>query len=477
MNESSTTGGAMRSFLTVMLLLSSVRAFSSNLSIEADQQAKQAFFELNFFSEGRGMIMSPGLISMYEFFVPGMGIINQEFMQKNWGLAFDDAGRVSGLFKERYKKLNVGTVGCVVCHSGRAAGQFVIGLGNKNVDVLKMAKDLYRIEKWWDGLKPDPLQSKTYLQVEDNAINFANYLSNERLGNLTQGLVPIAFIRGWFYRVQGMDIPEMSKGQVKIPHLWGYGEKRKVGQFCDGFGDGSQLGWAVAVELAAGQTADTVRNYYDDVVQAETALEFFLPPKYPFEIDADKANYGKALFQTSCATCHGQYEKNEKGFPVYKAPRWIPWKTVQTDYDRLKSNRPAFRRVVEASPLSDIIRINIDKDGYFAPRLDGIWARFPYLHNGSVPTLWDLLQKSENRPVIFHLRDAGEEHRFDPERLGLLIDRDEHTQKNLLHQSAQGKRDLYDIRRKGHSNQGHEFFIEKFDAEQKMALIEYLKTL
>ena len=467
----------MRSLITALLLFVGLSAHSSDLSIEADQQAKQAFFELNFFSEGRGMIMSPGLISMYEFFVPGLGMINQQFMQKNWGLTFDDEGKVAGLFKERYKRLNVGTVGCVVCHSGRAAGQFVVGLGNKNVDVFKMAGDLYRIERWWDGLKPDFLQSQTYLEVEDNAMSFARYLSNERLGNMTQGLVPIAFIRGWFYRVQGQEVPEMSKGQTKIPHLWGYGEKRKVGQFCDGFGDGDKLGWAVAVELAAGQTPEAVRGYYDDVVQAEMALEFFLPPQYPFEIDQDKAAYGKILFQTSCTACHGQYEKDDQGFPVYKAPNWIPWRTVKTDYDRLDSDRPAFRQMVETSPLSDIIRIKRDEDGYFAPRLEGVWARFPYLHNGSVPTLWDLLQNPKDRPRVFSLRNAGDEHRFDPTLLGLKIKRDSRSERQMLKQGRRGARHIYDTRRIGHSNQGHEFFVEDFDDEQKMALIEYLKTL
>lgn len=467
----------MRSVFAFVLLIAGGSAFSSNLSVEADRQAKQAFFELNFFSAGRGMIMSPGLISMYNFFVPGLGMINQEFMQANWGLAFDDDGKISGLFNEPYKNLNVGTVGCVVCHSGRAAGQFIVGLGNKNVDVFKMAKDLRRIEQWWDGLKPDLFQSKSYLEVEDNAMNFAKYLSNERLGNLSQGLVPIAFIRGWFYRVQGMDVPEMSKGQVKVPHLWGYGEKRKVGQFCDGFGDGDKLGWAVAVELAAGQTPEAVRAYYDDVAQAEMALEFFLPPKYPYDIDEDKATHGEILFQTSCAACHGQYERDGQGFPVYKAPNWIPWRTVQTDYDRLRSDRSGFRQMVESSPLSDIIRIKKDEDGYFAPRLEGVWARFPYLHNGSVPTLWDLLQNPEDRPKAFSLKDAGEEAQFDSERLGLKVDRDSRSQNKLLRQGSRGNRRIYDTRRIGHSNKGHQFFVDDFDVEQKMAVIEYLKSL
>ena len=35
--------------------------------------------------------------------------------------------------------------------------------------------------------------------------------------------------------------------------------------------------------------------------------------------------------------------------------------------------------------------------------LNGIWATAPYLHNGSVPTLWALLQIPELRPVQFRV--------------------------------------------------------------------------
>ena len=35
--------------------------------------------------------------------------------------------------------------------------------------------------------------------------------------------------------------------------------------------------------------------------------------------------------------------------------------------------------------------------------LKGIWATAPYLHNGSVPTLWDLLEPVEKRPTQFEI--------------------------------------------------------------------------
>ena len=52
--------------------------------------------------------------------------------------------------------------------------------------------------------------------------------------------------------------------------------------------------------------------------------------------------------------------------------------------------------------------------GYVSTPLDGIWLRAPYLHNGSVPTLHDLLNPPNERPQTFH---RGHDV-FDPVKIG-----------------------------------------------------------
>ena len=54
---------------------------------------------------------------------------------------------------------------------------------------------------------------------------------------------------------------------------------------------------------------------------------------------------------------------------------------------------------------------------YAARPLYGIWAAAPYLHNGSVPTLHDLLLPPEQRPKTFAL--GGRE--YDPVKLGFPV--------------------------------------------------------
>ncbi len=101
---------------------------------------------------------------------------------------------------------------------------------------------------------------------------------------------------------------------------------------------------------------------------------------------------------------------------------------------------------------------------YEARVLQGIWATAPYLHNGSVPTLADLLEPSSKRPVSFQIGPN-----YDPQgKVGLAADQPKFA--NFTLQTGCGNRNS------GSSNCGHEFGIW-LNPEEKKALLEYLKTL
>lgn len=397
-----------------------------------------------------------------------------------WGINWNDfEHRPEGLFDVRDGKHTVGVLGCIACHSGRAAGQFIIGIGNKNVDVQQIGHDAFLMEILWKMAHFGRQESGDYREIQDSAMEFASTLANPNITNLTQGMVPTSLIRTWFYRMGGKPVPnEFNRAAVKVPHLFGYGEKRKVGQFCDGFGRGNHPGWAIAVELVAHQKVKTIRNYLPRVEAAEELIGDLLPPKYPFSIDAVRATRGKAKFEMTCAHCHGTYETDSGGLPIYKAPRYIPWEIVKTDRDRLEGATDEFLELVRTNPLNDVIQYNADKGkGYFAPRLHAIWARFPYLHNGSVPSIAALLTPPAKRPRAFSLRDAGDIERFDTSALGLTLPSAGSSEEySLLKEGAEGQRDVYSVDRVGHSNQGHDFFTDLSNSE-KGDLIEYLKTI
>ena len=104
-----------------------------------------------------------------------------------------------------------------------------------------------------------------------------------------------------------------------------------------------------------------------------------------------------------------------------------------------------------------------------APPLDGIWATAPYLHNGSVPTLWHLLHPGE-RPRVWRRSEDG----YDRERVGLEVQTFERgpTEATTNHQ----RRQYFDTTRFGKSAAGH-LFVDELDEGEKQAVLEYFKTL
>lgn len=118
--------------------------------------------------------------------------------------------------------------------------------------------------------------------------------------------------------------------------------------------------------------------------------------------------------------------------------------------------------------------------GYKARPLNGVWATAPFLHNGSVPTLDDLLRPADQRPAFVRLGNPE----FDPIKVGL-------AQPSLSGDSYPSYQDgffVLDTSLPGNRNSGHAFGASAtgdrtgvigpaLSDDQRRALIEYLKTL
>jgi hypothetical protein len=113
-------------------------------------------------------------------------------------------------------------------------------------------------------------------------------------------------------------------------------------------------------------------------------------------------------------------------------------------------------------------------DGYNPPFLDGVWLRAPYLHNGSVPTLRDLLTPPEQRPKLFW---RGYDV-YDPVNVGFFAPGPAVAGREPTRMESEARRVgmKHDTSRRANSNQGHAFGTD-LPAAEKDALLEYLKTL
>lgn len=449
--------------------------------LESAKHAEDTLRQLHFFHKGRGMHLMPNLIEALDKYRAATQLPPVKSMiQDRWGFNLVDK-EIVGIFSESYSGFQVGVLGCVGCHSGRAAGRFIVGLGNKNIDVYQIGADLVKVQSLYKtALRRNPSSSDqdSYEQITNQSMTFAQRLTNPQDKNLTRGLVPVSIIRRWFYDNQGVPAPlDMGRGQVKVPTFWGYKLKRQLGQFSDGFGNGVLPGWGAAVELIGGQLPERVRDYEKKLSHAEDILGDLLPPKYPFEINNALSTAGKSVFVKTCARCHGSYERDELDLPIFEAPRWIPIHTVKTDDERLQGNTAGFLSLIDKNPLNDIIQTTQLGPGYIAPKLYGIWARFPYLHNASVPSLCDLLLPPEKRPEVFSLKDSGEEYRYDKSCIGLRKPATESSEARLLLKRAQlHDRSVFWTKRTGHSSQGHAFGLNLSQSD-RTSLLEYLKTL
>ncbi|MGH2412143.1 MAG: c-type cytochrome, partial [Microcystaceae cyanobacterium] len=182
----------------------------------------------------------------------------------------------------------------------------------------------------------------------------------------------------------------------------------------------------------------------------------FQPPKYPFPIEQALADKGSQIFAQNCASCHA--------FGGERTGTVIPVDEVGTDRHRLDMwTQEAVDTYSAFADGYDYDFTHLQKtNGYVSVALDGLWLRAPYLHNGSVPSLTELLETPENRPKVFY---RGYDV-YDPQKVGFVSEGSE----------AQKVGFKYDIKVTANGNQGHLYGTE-LSGEEKQALIEYLKTL
>lgn len=116
--------------------------------------------------------------------------------------------------------------------------------------------------------------------------------------------------------------------------------------------------------------------------------------KYPFDVDPALASMGAAIFESRCAKCHGEGRAQTNTV--------IDLATIGTDGNRLAMWNPPPDDLPHPADRYNAFADGYDwdlnhfrkTDGYVATPMSAIWLRAPYLHNGSVPTLWDLLHPS-----------------------------------------------------------------------------------
>jgi 2,4-dienoyl-CoA reductase-like NADH-dependent reductase (Old Yellow Enzyme family)/mono/diheme cytochrome c family protein len=250
--------------------------------------------------------------------------------------------------------------------------------------------------------------------------------------------------------------PEQLAAASDYPSLWNQAARREMNLHWDG-NNSSLAERNLSAGLGAGITPVTAD--FPAIDRVSDFVQNLPAPTWPADLPLDReaAARGAVLYQKTCAVCHD--------FGAPSIGKTVPLPDIGTDPARFLAY------TIEFSAQQNTLFPNSPRrfkhfhktNGYVNQPLDGLWARAPYLHNGSVPTLVDLLEPVEKRPKRFYRGDDV----YDAERVGFRHDLPE----------ANGRKFFdYDTTRLGNSNAGHLYGTD-LPAEAKHDLIEYLKTL
>jgi hypothetical protein len=259
---------------------------------------------------------------------------------------------------------------------------------------------------------------------------------------------------------------DQTIGNSDMVPLWNLGKHNGYAYHWDGLntdlkevvlssalGDGATMRW---VDRDNAKWDSTEPRTMSSLRRIQNFISAVQAPKYPFPIDAALAAEGEAVFGANCSTCHAP------GGP--RVGTVIPLAEIGTDRHRLDMWTPASATAYNAYGDGHPWKFSHFRTGggYVAVPLEGLWLRAPYLHNGSVPSLTDMLTPPESRPRGFW---RGYDL-YDPAKVGFVTSGAE----------AERVGTWYDSALPGNSSQGHPYGTA-LDPLQKHALIEYLKTL
>ena len=425
-------------------------------------------------------------------------------------------GMLAGIAKRGFPavEIEIANLGCATCHAGplfgadgRPTGEVWLGLPNASIDLGAYSDDAF-VALQRELETPDSLIATIevlFPEVSERELStlrkFSSSSAREQLAyraeefgrlvhagpGLANSIASIRFSPGELrgdsraLPVAWTSAPDLAgttmrrsllvDGVFAAPGSQRYGAMERSEVDADHLDDLSAI---ASLQITASQGVPP-KDALQQIPEMREVLDFLHTvesPPFPGTVDRALALRGADVFETACASCHGEYSERLSDVRLLVHPnRLTTQDRMLTDSLRwvTAQNEVSERGLGEIGYLEHIELLN--GGGYIAPDLSGVWATAPYLHNGSVPTLWHLLHADE-RPERFYR--GG--HMLDYELMGIAgaVGHDG------VYRYPEGyepwsRSALYDTREPGRSNAGHEF--RRLTEEQKRALLEYLKVL
>jgi hypothetical protein len=401
---------------------------------------------------------------------------------------------------------------CAICHTAvirrtdNSQGTLVYGMGNPNIDLVAFGDavktsllDEKRLTvdtiesayetKLHKTLGPlDKLMITVWLQGVRQALKQEMPMRNQPFGGAdlrNASLMPSGPGRNQpmkeTVRFLIDETPEPDGGSSKIPCLYEQ-HQRDWAQYDGSLRDPITRNSLAALGVGASIYNLRVPGILETLNQSYIYIRDLHGPAYSetFKdqpIDHARASRGQNVYMRYCSDCHG--------WPGAQPGEWIkgkrqnqvtPVEEIGTD-----SARVTFRFYPEMAQLiygffpdnhplkpkrSDLRPNPGDVHGYINQPIGSAFSRAPYLHNGSVATLAELINLEPRRPVLYRGSNL-----YDPARVGLLVS----DKPDALRYFR------YDTQVYGNSNKGHDYpwayHGAGWNENDLKDLLEYLKTL
>jgi RoxA-like, cytochrome c-like len=301
---------------------------------------------------------------------------------------------------------------------------------------------------------------------------------------------------------------------------------RNVGEVIGVFGDVEPVTKKWLFFIDGGYPSSIQAKNLRDMEKKVATLHSPLWPEFFPKIDQEKAKAGRVLYENHCLSCHQDIDRTDPDRKIktrmssLKAIQTDPWMAQNALFQRGKTGifegKPRFYAVGDImgkeepalyiannlmggvltnNPIQSLLAIRDSNnmghpeeihppkylDGeiiergqevsekallaYKARPLNGVWTGGPFLHNGSVPNLYELLLPANQRVKTFYIGSWE----FDPVKVGYVAEQ-------------RSGSFFFDTTLKGNSNAGHEYGTGEygstpFTEDEVWALVEYMKTL
>ncbi|MFT4625803.1 MAG: mono/diheme cytochrome c family protein [Myxococcota bacterium] len=336
---------------------------------------------------------------------------------------------------------------CLACHTDVVAGTLVVGAGSSRFDLQALIDDLIALGDVGEDLGLPPVVLPWAITDRTTAAG-----ATDATG--------LGFELSLLYGPPGADI-ETVFGPQQPPAWWTLAYKRSA--FVDGSGAADGHRTMAAMLLAFGLTWPELMAMDAELEEMHQFLLSLRAPSWPFDPpDPAAVASGRAVFDATCAGCHGVHTGPDAAFPDTVVD-------VGTDPLRHTAFGPEEAAWMNAGWFGETHPVS-DTEGYLAPPLLGVWATAPYFHAGSVPTLAAVLDP-DARPAAWQ-RTGAEADDYDPVAVGWR-----HTVESTgaPMDTVEGRR-IVDTTRAGLSAAGHRFG-EDLSTDERTELLAYLMTL